>query len=206
MKVGERRRKLKMKKNEEIKFLRNIKIKKILIKIIYVIITILILYNIIFLIHKSITQKEYLQIFGISFLTMNGELMEEDLKDNDLVIVKQIDEDEIKIGDIIAYNVNDKIRINKVFNSYYDDNIRKVVYVPKSNKNLQPNIEKIQINQIIGKKVINIPILGAVIKILQTKFVSIIVFVILCISYSYNKYLYAKKKERSRKLKKNKAR
>lgn len=206
MKVGERRRKLKMKKNEEIKFLRNIKIKKILIKIIYVIITILILYNIIFLIHKSITQKEYLQIFGISFLTMNGELMEEDLKDNDLVIVKQIDEDEIKIGDIIAYNVNDKIRINKVFNSYYDDNIRKVVYVTKSNKNLQPNIEKIQINQIIGKKVINIPILGAVIKILQTKFVSIIVFVILCISYSYNKYLYAKKKERSRKLKKNKAR
>ena len=132
--------------------------------------------------------------------------MEEDLKDNDLVIVKQIDEDEIKIGDIIEYNVNDKIRINKVFNSYYDDNIRKVVYVTKSNKNLQPNIEKIQINQIIGKKVINIPILGAVIKILQTKFVSIIVFVILCISYSYNKYLYAKKKERSRKLKKNKAR
>ena len=206
MKVGERRRKLKMKKNEEIKFLRNIKIKKILIKIIYVIITILILYNIIFLIHKSITQKEYLQIFGISFLTMNGELMEEDLKDNDLVIVKQIDEDEIKIGDIIAYNVNDKIRINKVFNSYYDDNIRKVVYITKFNKNLQPNIEKIQINQIIGKKVINIPILGAVIKILQTKFVSIIVFVILCISYSYNKYLYAKKKERSRKLKKNKDR
>lgn len=190
-----------MKKNEKVKFLRNVKIKKILIKIIYIISIIAILYNIIFLIHKSITQKEYLEVFGISLFTMNGKLMEDDLKNNDLVIVKQINENEIKVGDIIAYNINGKIRINKVFNSYYDEDIQKVVYITKSNKNLQPDIEEIQINQIIGKKLINIPIIGAVTKILQTNFATIIVLIVLVIRYSYNSYLFDKQRER--KLKRN---
>lgn len=190
-----------MKKNEKVKFLRNVKIKKILIKIIYIISIIAILYNIIFLIHKSITQKEYLEVFGISLFTMNGKLMEDDLKNNDLVIVKQINENEIKVGDIIAYNINGKIRINKVFNSYYDEDIQKVVYITKSNKNLQPDIEEIQINQIVGKKLINIPIIGAVTKILQTNFATIIVLIVLVIRYSYNSYLFDKQRER--KLKRN---
>lgn len=192
-----------MKKNNKIKFLQNAKIKKIFIKIIYSIGVIAILYNMIFLIHKTITQKEYLEIFGISFLHMNGDLMKDDLRKNDLVIVKQINENEINVGDIIAYSINGKIRINKVFNIYYDDNIRKVVYITKSNKNFQPDIEPIQINQIIGKKVINISGMGTVIKILQTQFVSIIVLIILFISYFYNRYLYNKRKERNRKLKKD---
>lgn len=194
---------MKMKKNNKIKFLQNAKIKKIFIKIIYIISVIAILYNMIFLIHKTITQKEYLEIFGISFLHMNGDLMKDDLRKNDLVIVKQINENEINVGDIIAYSINGKIRINKVFNIYYDDNIRKVVYITKSNKNFQPDIEPIQINQIIGKKVINISGMGTVIKILQTQFVSIIVLIILFISYFYNRYLYNKRKERNRKLKKD---
>lgn len=201
MKLGEKRRKLKMQKNNKIRFLQYAKIKKILIKILYIISVIAILYNMVFLIHKTITHKEYLEVFGVSLFTMDGDLMRDDLNNNDLVIVKQINEDEINVGDIIAYSINGKIRINKVFNIYYDDSIRKVVYITKSNNNFQPDIEPIQIDQIIGKKVINISGLGAVIKILQTKFVSIIALIILCISYLYNRYLYNIKKERKRKFK-----
>lgn len=196
---------MKMQKNKKVKFLRNAKIKKIFIKIIYIISVIAILYNVIFLIHKSITKQEYLKIFEISLLTMNDNLMEDDINKNDLVIVKQINEKEIQEGDIIAYYINGEIRINKICNIYYDQNIRKVVYITKSNKNFQPDIEPIQINQIIGKKTTNIPLIGAVIKILQTKFASIIVLIILCIKYFYNKYLYNKKKERNRKLKRKQA-
>ena len=64
-----------MQKNKKVKFLRNAKIKKIFIKIIYIISVIAILYNVIFLIHKSITKQEYLKIFEISLLTMNDNLM-----------------------------------------------------------------------------------------------------------------------------------
>lgn len=168
---------------------------KILLNCIYIIITICVLYNIIFLINTTISEKDYFKLFGISLFNMQTNLMENDISKNDLVIVKEVQEQYLQKGDIIAYNVNGKIRINKIINE-------KQGYITKSNGNYQPDIEKVDFNNIIGKKINNIPILGFIIGILQSKITSMIILITLIFVYFYNKNLYTKKKERVRKKKK----
>lgn len=171
------------------------KIIKIPVKCIYIIILISVLYNIIFLINTTISQKDYFKLFGISLFNMQTDLMKNDISKNDLVIIKEVQEQDLQKGDIIAYNVNGKTRINKIIN-------QKQGYITKSNKNYQPDIEKVEYEDIIGKKIINIPILGFFIGILQSKITSMVILISLIIAYFYNKNLYIKKKERVRKKKK----
>ena len=164
---------------------------------VYCIIGISILYNTIFLINTTISKKDYFKVFGISFFCMQNDLMEDDINKNDLVIVKNINERDLQEGDIIAYQVNGKNRINKIIN-------KEEQYVTKSNKNYYPDIEEITYNQIIGKSVVNIPFWGLVLEVLQSKITSIFVFIFLILYFWYNKCMYIKKKERVRKkLKRN---
>ena len=125
--------------------------------------------------------------------------MEDDIQKNDLVIVKEVKEsntNELQDGDIIAYELNGKVRINKI------NHLEQEGYVTKSNKNYYQDIEKISINQIIGKKVINIPLLGLLLNILQSPIADIFTLIFLIIIFYYNRYMFRKQKERIRKKKK----
>lgn len=167
-------------------------LKTVLLKSIYGIIIICILYNIVFLINSTIFKNNHLKILGIRLLYMENDLMENDINENDLVIVKEVKDKELQEGDIIAYNINGKIRINKIIN-------KQKQYTTKSNKSYYPDIEKITSHQIIGKKIVNIRFLGNVLKILQSKITSIFVFLLLVFKFMYDKYIYNKKNERLRK-------
>lgn len=125
---------------------------------------------------------------------MKNDLMEEDISKNDFVLVKEVDDKELHEGDIIAYEINGQIRINKII----DKKDGYSIYSTKSNKNYYPDIKKININQIIGKEVVNIPVLGLLIEVLQTKLVGIFTSIFLCFSYYYNKYRYVKRNERNK--------
>lgn len=184
--------------------MQKLKSKKILLKIIYLLVVFMILYNIVFLINTTITKKEYLKIFGISFFSMNTDSMKKEINKNDLIITKEVNGNELKIDDIVAYRLNGAIRINKIINIYFDDDSGKKCYITKSNSNYYPDIEKINDRQIIGKKILNIPILGFFLKIIQSKITSLFVILILCFAFSFNKYAYQMQKERSRKKKKRK--
>ncbi len=180
----------------KIKFEQKRKLKKIMIAIISFIVTICVLYNVLFLINTTISQKDYFHVFGISFFSMHTDLMENEISKNDFVIVKEVMESELQVGDIIAYKVNDQVRINKIVD-------KQDVYTTKFNLNYYPDIEKITFNQIIGKKVINIPFLGMILNILQSKIFSVFVLLFLIFVFWYNKYTHAKRKERERKKKKS---
>lgn len=171
---------------------RNKIIKIVLSKCIDGIIIICILYNIVFLINSTMFKNKHLKILGISLLYMENDLMKDDINKNDLVIVKEVREKELQEEDVIAYNINGKIRINKIMNKQKE-------YTTKSNKNYYPDIEKITSNEIIGKKISNIRFLGIILKILQSKITSIFVFLLLVLKFTYNKYMYTKKNERLRK-------
>lgn len=149
-----------------------------------------IFFNLIFLLNTTLGKNDYFEMFEISFLKMNNDLMENDISKNDLVLVKQVNEKELQEGDIIAYKVNGNIRINKIIDKQKD-------YTTKSNKNFQPDIEKVNSDQIIGKKIANIRFLGILLGILQSKITSIIILIILIFKFCYNKYMYIKKKERA---------
>ena len=126
---------------------------------------------------------------------MKTDLMEDDISKNDLIIVKEVEDKDLQDGDIIAYEVNGKIRINKIM--YYEQE----EYTTKSNKNYYPDIEKTAINKIVGKNIVNIPFLGLVLELLQSKIASIFTLIFLILIFWYNRYMYMKKKERVRKKK-----
>lgn len=182
----ERKKELKMKKEELIKYIRLLG-KKCL----YVIIIICIIYNILYVTYTTFTQEEYIQLFGTSAFCMETDLMREDIAKNELVIVKKIEE--LQVGDIIAYKINGKIRINKIVKNKNGE------ITTKSNKNYNPDIEKITEEQIIGKKVIAIPILGIILTILHSRIITIIILLYLIFKLFYNKYIQDRKQTRIRK-------
>lgn len=182
----ERKKELKMKKEELIKY-----IMLLGKKCLYVIIIICIIYNILYVTYTTFTQEEYIQLFGTTAFCMETDLMKEDLAKNELVIVKKIEE--LQVGDIIAYKINGKIRINKIVKNKNGE------ITTKSNKNYNPDIEKITEEQIIGKKVIAIPILGIILKIIQSKKTTLIIFIFLTLELLYIKNIQNKKQTRARK-------
>lgn len=156
----------------------------------YIVVGIIFTYNISFLLNTTITQKDYFQLFGITLLNMENNLMENDISQNDLIVIKSVGEKELQEGDIIAYTVNGHTRINKIINT-------KKGYTTKSNKNYHPDIEKIEFEQVIGEKVANIPFLGIFIKILQSKITSVFIFIFLIFRFTTDIYKDKKRVERA---------
>lgn len=168
-------------------------IRKILKICIYVIIIGSFIYNLMFSIHTTITKNEHFQLFGISFFKMNDDLMKNDINSGDLVIVRVAKAQDLQEGDIIAYTVNGKTRINKIFKVKQDE------YITKSNKNYNPDIEKITYYDVIGKMVGCVSSIGFIISILQSKITTGCILVFFVLKFLYNKYLFAKKQERIKK-------
>mgnify|MGYP004542204687 CR=1 FL=1 len=195
--TGEKKEKLK--KKEKVKFLRNLKYKKVIYKILKYILIIALIYNVISLANRAFFGKNYVSILGINFFSIDTNSMKGDLYKYSLVITKKSKSQDFKINDIIAYEVNDNIKINKIINKYYDENKGKEVYITKYNLNYYPDIEKVTYNQIVGKKVLHIPFLGWLIKLIRSE-----IFSVLCILILFVMFLENKAKMRRKKHKKSK--
>ena len=159
---------------------------------IIIIFAICILYNLVFFLSSVITGKEYLSIFGVTALCMDTGLMENEISKNALVLVKKVDKKELEIGDTIGYEVNGKIRINKIINF-------KKSYVTKSNQSYYPDIEEPEYEQIIGKKIASISFLGGLVKIIQSGGTTFLILILLILMIFYNRYDYLKQKRRGKK-------
>lgn len=183
---------MKQVKRKKNKFAQEAKKQAIFRKLILSILAIFVLYNAIFFINNAVTQKQYFSVFGITALSMETDLMQNEINKNDLVLLKKVDKKDLKNGDIIAYQINGKIRINKIINS-------KKSYVTKSNKNYYPDIEEIEYEQIIGKKIVNIGFWGNLLNILQSRVTSFLILIILIFMIFYNRYYYQKQKIRKKK-------
>ena len=185
-----------MSKKEEIKikFLRKVFLKKIIIKILYIFIILCVIYNIIFLVNTIIKKTDYFNLLGISLFSMETNLMEPEITKDSLVITREYNSyDEIEINDNIAYIVNGKIRINKVLDIENEAGSGKIVYKTKSNNNYFIDKEKITSNQVIGKVINNIPVLGILLKILQSRITTIFIIILLIIKIIYNKKMKKRK-------------
>lgn len=191
---------MKKKKETRIKFIKNAKNKKIIIKILYGIFVICTIYNIIFLVNTTIKKQNYFDLMGISLLSMESNAMGKEIPKNALIITKKYHEyDKVNNNDNIAYIVNKKIRINKIINIKSDNG--KIIYTTKSNNNYFADIEKISKNQIIGRVIYVIPTGGILLKILQSKITTVVIIVILLLKFSYNKELYRRRIKKNKKLK-----
>lgn len=169
---------------------------KIVIIILKIVLSIIIVYNVCFFINTTITKKDYFSIFGKSFFYVNTKTMEPDLKKYNFIIVKE-NKNEYEDNDIIIYETSNQIKIGKIIENKIEND--KKYYIVKANSNYYP--ETIKTSQIIGKKILKLPLLGLILKILQTKVVTIIIGFSLIFFFIYNRYKYLKGLERRRKKK-----
>ena len=174
-------------------------IAKYILKFLNIMLYVFIIYSIIFFTYSAITQKEYFSVFGISLFTMENNLMENEISKYDLIIAKDHIryQENIEVNDNIVYERNGQIKINNIIKINQDNG--KITYVTKSIKNYYPEIEPVENEQIIGKIIVNIPFLGLLLKILQSKITIFILTVFLVIKLFYNKYQYKMRVERKKK-------
>lgn len=177
------------KKNKEI-------VIKVIKSIFKIIITICIVYNVCYLLNTTLTQKEYLSVFGISFFNMKSNVMEPELKKNDLIITKE-NKAGFKKDDVIVYVANKQVKTSKIIEIETEDEQK--TYITKANKNYYP--ENVKEGQIIGKLVFSVSKIGGIIQVLQTRISSIIIFIFLILLFVINRYSYYKGIERRRKKK-----
>ena len=172
---------------------------KYIIKFFKILLYICIIYSIIFFVYSTITKKQYFSVFGISFFTMENNLMEEELNKNDLIIAKDNVRynENLEVNDNIVYERNSQIKINKI--TKINQNNGKTEYVTKAIKNYHPESENVTNSEIIGKVIANIAVLGFLLKILQSKVMVFVFLLFLIIRLFYNKYQYKIKIERKKK-------
>ncbi len=170
---------------EKIKIRKIKKTLKISMNILVYIILIPILIMSFNLIIKSIVNPtEIPSVFGYKILTIVSKSMEPEIKVGDAVIISNINEYEIQVGDIISFYSDENLITHRVTSI---ENISgKLYFTTKGDNNFQNDQEIISIENIEGKVIIKLSNFENILKILRSPviFITIIVFLILNVIYS----------------------
>ena len=165
---------------------------KIIKYVLIIFIILFIIYSFVYNGFKFFGKKEYVKIGSIGILTENNdESMKPEIKTSDLLIV--LETQDLKEGDIIVYNNTNSdensysnnssnsngsnnnssnginIKIQRISNITSDNG--KTYIITKGDNNLYNNIEKIKENNVVGKVVLAIPVLGTIAKIFQSPYI-----------------------------------
>lgn len=173
------------------------KINRILFILLYILLIPTILFSLFLIIIELGNSKEGPSFFNIELYTVISESMSPRLKINDIVIVKKGYEIEsYKKGNIITF-----IRDNEVITHRIDRVISadmRPAFITKGDNNKVEDEELVKYENIIGKVVLTMPKVGALVNLLQNKlfFVSILCL-LFGIMYFDNK---SKKRRQERKL------
>ena len=175
-------------------------IKYILIKILYVIIIPIILYDIILIAQTIIKPDETPSIFGIKTFNIISSSMKPTIGINDIVIVKKVDGSKLKENDIITFNINGDVITHRIIKIENVNNEQ--IYITKGDSNEVSDSDKITYDNIEGKYLFKIPKIGKVLNFLKNKIVFTAILVILIISFIYEKkklQIKVRRKEKRRK-------
>ena len=175
-------------------------IKSLLIKLLYIVIIPIILYDVILIIQSIANPDITPSVFGIKTFTIVSRSMEPTLEINDVIFVKEYDINKLQEGDIIAFVQDEDIithRIEKI-----EINEKKRLFITKGDSNNTTDLKKINEFQIEGKYIGKIPKIGKIFSLLKNKYVFIIVIVILIICYLLERKKLNKKIERKKKREK----
>ena len=170
-------------------------IRKSLRTLIIIFIIILVLYNVVYLVTNVMTSNTYIQMFGMSLCVMKDNSMQDAIQKNAFLIIKKTNPKEIKIGDIVAYrnssNNKNSLSIERITNIYSENG--KTYYTTQTEKGYYNSLEEKTFDNIQGKVIVNIPIIGVIFLILQSKITSIVILLLLIFRYMYKRELERRK-------------
>ena len=174
-------------------------IRRILVKVIYILLLPIILWELIIVIKTIKNPNETPDVFGIKTFTIISGSMEPNISVNDLVIIKKVEKSEIKKGDIISFKINGEIITHRVINIETDTN-GEILYTTQGDANNIQDYNKITFENIEGKYIGKIPKVGKIVITLKNKETLTVLIVLLLIIY------VLEERNSSKKLKRNKTR
>ena len=163
---------------------------KIFLKIIYVLVYIIIIpiliYNFTLIIKSFIFKDEIPDFFGYKNFVIISESMEPTINVDDSIFVKEVAEEDLKVNDIISYNINGEIITHRIVKIQNEDGEK--IYITKGDNNRAEDKWKVTYEDIEGKYILKINGFGKFMEMLKSKvFLGIlIILIILSIVYSNN--------------------
>ena len=140
---------------------------------------IILIYNIILIAISSENNMSLFNIFGYKSYVIKTTSMEPTINVNDVVLTKEVEQQDLKVGDVITFLQNREVithRITKI-----EDIDEEIQYTTKGDNNNIEDIFKISYDNIEGKHVLTIPYLGKIVQLLDNKLVFLIILLIILI-------------------------
>ena len=182
--------------------IRENKVKKIIFalprKRLGLILILMILYNVINTVYGIFNKKLELQIGETKIYVAEDKTMLPTIKPNDLILAKQCTPEDLNLEDIIIFDENGIIKVQRI--TKIQGLGEKTNYTTKGDNNYYNNNVIIKYEQIKGKFVKRIPLVGFIIKILESKVTTIFIVIILILLFLFNRDM----KMKSIKRRKNK--
>jgi len=175
-------------------------IKTLIIKFMYIIMIPIIIYDLFLIIQTIKNPEDTPDIFGIKTFSIISGSMRPTININDIIIVKQCEERDLKKGDIISFKVDDEIITHRIVLIENIDG--KTVYSTKGDDNNVIDTKNVEYNQIEGKYIGKIPRVGKILKFLKNKVVFGVIIILLIILYIHERNTASKKIRRKEKRKK----
>lgn len=153
----------------------NAKIAKKVIEIFAVIL----IYNMILIAISSENNVNLINMFGYKSYIIKTNSMEPTININDVVINKDVSQEEINVGDVITFLHDGEVITHRITKIDSDSGVTQ--YTTKGDNNNIEDTFKITYENIKGKHVLTIPYLGKAVQLLENKLVFLIVMLIILI-------------------------
>lgn len=163
-------------KKENPKIIRNM-----LLKLIYIILALVIMWNLIKVIKTFMNPNENPSVFGIKTFCIISKSMEPEIQINDIVIIKEVEESEINRGDIITFIKNGETITHRVVNT--ENKEGKKYYTTQGDANNTRDFTEITFENIEGKYIGKIPKIGKILVVFKDKYVLGFALIILMTIY-----------------------
>lgn len=163
-------------------------IKKILKTLILALLIMLLIINLVMFYQKDIKKSEIPKMGNISVFNIVSQSMEPTINVNDLIIIKNCEQEELKIGDIITFQKNDgTIVTHRILK------MSEGIYTTKGDNNEEEDSDPVIYSKVYGKYIFKIKGMGNFVEELQknngliSASLIIIIFVILKNSHDKKK-------------------
>lgn len=164
---------------------------------IYIIIIPIIIFNITLVVKSCLNPNETPTFFGIKSFVIVSKSMEPTIMTGDAIFVKQISEDDVKVGDIISFKDGDSVNTHRIIEIVENNGVKR--YKTKGDNNKREDRNLVKYSQIEGKYEFRIKGFGKFIEILKNKITLVILLIILVLVSTMQVRLSKKKLERKEK-------
>lgn len=160
------------------------KIKKVVHYLLFISIVIII-YNLILIITSDTQYEDSKGLFGYNAFAITTSSMSPNINEGDVIIITKCKKDDLKKGEIITFksNVTGDVVTHRI-----TDITKEGKFITKGDNNNVTDEEVLEFDQVKGRFVLKIPVVGKAIVILKSKvFILIMIVSVIILSYFFNK-------------------